>query len=111
MKRLFYGVALSALVIGAGGAAVACDQHNHSAALMNPAAATQAAGARNVLLAQSQQDEDKSSTSSEGSKDKDEALPSRSHGMTMAQAQQDEQSDTSGSGSDEQKSGDEQKDD
>ena len=128
MKRLFYGVAVSALMLGAGGAAVACQQHNHSAALKNPAAATQAATMRGVLLAQTQSDEDKSATTGEESKDKSEALPSKAIGplaqsqddadkekvdeekkpeatpgragnMVLAQAQTDEQSGTSGQGS------------
>jgi hypothetical protein len=139
MKRLFYGVAVSALVIGTGGAAVACDQHAHSAALKNPAAATQAATMRGILLAQTQSDEQKSTTTGdEEKKDKDQALPSKAIGpmaqsqddadkekmdeekkpeatpgragnMVLAQAQSDEQSGTSGQGSDESKP-DEQKD-
>ena len=128
MKRLFYGVAVSALVIGTGGAAMACSSHDHSAALKNPAAATQAATMRSVLLAQTQSDEDKSATTGEESKDKSEALPSKAIGplaqsqddadkekvdeekkpeatpgragnMVLAQAQTDEQSGTSGQGS------------
>ncbi|MEJ2626415.1 MAG: hypothetical protein P8Z80_18445 [Pseudolabrys sp.] len=89
MKRLFYGVAVSALVIGAGGAAVACEKHNHSAALKNPASATQAATMRGILLAQTQSDEKKTTTTGEEEKkDKSEALPSRSIGP-MAQSQDD----------------------
>jgi uncharacterized cupredoxin-like copper-binding protein len=89
MKRLFYGVAVSALVIGTGGAAMACSSHDHSAALKNPAAATQAASMRGVLLAQTQSDEDKSATTGEEEKkDKSEALPSRAIGP-MAQSQDD----------------------
>ncbi len=88
MKRLFYGVAVSALVIGTGGAAVACGSHDHSAALKNPAAATQAANLRGVLLAQAQPDTDKSATTGEESKDKSEALPSKAIGP-LAQSQDD----------------------
>jgi hypothetical protein len=88
MKRLFYGVAVSALVIGTGGAAMACSSHDHSAALKNPAAATQAATMRGVLLAQTQSDEDKSATTGEESKDKSEALPSKAIGP-LAQSQDD----------------------
>ena len=89
MKRLFYGVAVSALVIGTGGAAMACSSHDHSAALKNPAAATQAANVRGILLAQAQSDEQKSTTTGEEEKkDKSEALPSRSIGP-MAQSQDD----------------------
>ena len=89
MKRLFYGVAVSALVIGTGGAAMACSSHDHSAALKNPAAATQAASMRGVLLAQTKSDEDKSATTGEEEKkDKSEALPSKAIGP-MAQSQDD----------------------
>jgi hypothetical protein len=67
MKRLFYGVAVSALILGTGGLAVACEQHAHSAALQNPAAATQAAAnERGVVVAQQQEDQ---GTSGEDSKE------------------------------------------
>jgi hypothetical protein len=68
MKRFVYGVAVSALVIGTGGLAVACEQHAKSAALANPAAATQAVNnERGVVVAQQQQEEQ--STSGEDSKE------------------------------------------
>jgi hypothetical protein len=69
MKRFVYGVAVSALVLGTGGLAVACEQHAKSAALENPAAATQAAvNERGVVVAQQQQEE-QSGTTGEDSKE------------------------------------------
>lgn len=69
MKQLLYGVAVSALVIGTGGLALACEQHAKSAALQNPAAAAQAAANEpGFVLAQMQQDE-KSGTTGEESKE------------------------------------------
>ncbi len=67
MKRFVYGVAVSALVLGTGGLAVACEQHAHSAALQSPAGASQAAATeRGYVIAQAQQEP---STTGEDSKE------------------------------------------
>ncbi len=63
MKRLVYGVAVSALLLGTGGVGVACEQHDKSAALANPAAASQSVVPQGWVVAQ--QDGDKSTTDEE----------------------------------------------
>jgi len=89
MNRFVYGVAVSALILGTGGIAVACEQHAKTAALANPAAAAETAdvGARGFILAQSQDDAAKEKADDEGKEKKPEALPSRERSFVLAQMQ------------------------
>jgi len=112
MKRLFYGVAVSALMLGAGGVAMAeCGaQHTASAALKNLAAATQAAPAteRGVVLAQTQQEEQSGTTGEgvqqqeeQGATSGEEMQQKEEHGGTTGQGmqQEEQQGGTTGEGS------------